>query len=433
MAGPMHEAANVKRRPETQASPAERRRRLWARPWLGYGRRFWAASVYGLWCAVAGIAVSLAVFVLLATGVAFAVVWVGIPVLLAALVMARMHLVAELWMQRRFLDRRTTLPPWPRREFPLRTHVRLLLTERMTWVNLAWTLGSFAIGITWLVGLSMLIICILVFGTAPLWYAADIEASSLVSSWPTAIAALFFGWAVAAVTPPIVVGAAKATATVAGGVARSRGETLDRLRAERDRSIASAEYARRRVERDLHDGVQPHLMATAMTLARIQRRAGENPELRPLVDESLAHLTTGMNELRRLVRGLGPASLDDTDLVPALRGLAAGIPARLTVRGDLGTLPPPVKAAAYFVASEAVHNAVQHGQASEITIDLGLTGEGAAVEIVVTDNGGGGAKMTPGGGLAGLRDRTGALGGTIALESPAGGPTVVRAAIPCES
>lgn len=433
MAGPMHEAANAKRRPETQASPAERRRRLWARPWLGYGRRFWAASVYGLWCAVAGIAVSLAVFVLLATGVAFAVVWVGIPVLLAALVVARMHLVAELWMQRRFLGRRTTLPPWPRREFPLRTHLRLLLTERMTWVNLVWTLGSLATGVAWLMLLSTLIIFILIFGTAPLWYAFDRDMSSLVSSWPTAIAALFFGWAVAAVTPFIVVGAARATASVACGVARSRGGTLDRLRAERDRSIASAEYARRRIERDLHDGVQPHLMATAMTLARIQRRTNEHLELHRLVDESLAHLTTGMNELRRLVRGLGPASLDDTELVPALRGLAAGIPAHLTVRGEVGTLAPVVKAAAYFVSSEAVHNAVQHGQASEITIDLGLAGEGTAVEVVVTDNGSGGAKMTPGGGLAGLRDRTGALGGGIAIESPPGGPTVVRATIPCES
>lgn len=432
MAAPMHEAANAKRRPETQANPAERRR-LWARPWLGYGRRFWAASAYGLWCAVAGIAVSLVVFVLLATGVAFAVVWVGIPVLLAALVVARMHLVAELWMQRHLLGRRTTLPPWPRREFPLRTHVRLLLTERMTWVNLVWTLGSLATGVAWLMLLSTLIIFILIFGTAPLWYAFDLDLSSLVMSWPTAFVALVFGWALAAVTPTIVIGGANATAAIAGGVARSHGETLARLRAERDRSIASAEYARRRVERDLHDGVQPHLMATAMTLARIQRRAGENPELRPLVDESLVQLTTGMNELRRLVRGLGPASLDETDLVPALRGLAAGIPARLTVRGDVGTLPPTVKAAAYFVASEAVHNAVQHGQASEITIDLGLAGEGTAVEVVITDNGNGGAKMTPGGGLAGLRDRTGSLGGGIAIESPPGGPTVVRATIPCES
>lgn len=397
----------------------------------GYGRRFWAASLYGVWSAMAGIAFSLAVLVLLSTGVALAVVWVGIPVLLAALVIARIHLVAELWMQRRFLGKSTSLPAWPRRDFPLRTHLRLLLTERMTWVNLAWTLGNFFIGLAWLVGLSTLGLFIVVFGTAPVWYAFDLNWSSLVPSWPAAFVALVFGLGLAVVTPTIVVRGSAITAVVARGVARSRGGALEKLRAERDRSIASADYARRRIERDLHDGVQPHLMATTMTLARLQRRTGDNPELRVLVDESLAHLTKGSEELRRLVRGLGPASLDDSDLVPALRGLAAGIPARLTVRGEAPALPLAAKTAAYFVASEAVHNAVQHGRASEITIEIAQAGD--ALELVVTDNGGGGATMTPGGGLEGLRDRTGALGGGIAIESPEGGPTVVRATIPCES
>lgn len=108
-----------------------------------------------------------------------------------------------------------------------------------------------------------------------------------------------------------------------------------------------------------------------------------------------------------------------------------GLLARLTVRGDVGTLPSTVKAAGYFVASEAVHNAVQHGQASEFTIDLRLASKGTVVEVVITDNGSGGAKLTPGGGLAGLRDRTGALGGGITIDSPVDGPTVVRATIPC--
>src|SRR5690606_22008355 len=138
---------------------------------------------------------------------------------------ARTHLVAELWMQRRLLGRRTTLPAWPRREFSLGSHLRLLLTERMTWVNLAWTLGSFAIGLAWLVGLSALALSIVVFGTAPLWYAFDLEVSSLVSSWPAAVVALVIGWVLFAIAPPIVTGAAVATADMAVGVTRSRRET----------------------------------------------------------------------------------------------------------------------------------------------------------------------------------------------------------------
>src|SRR5690606_34745673 len=240
--------------------------------WHGYGRRFWAASAYGWWCALAGIAFSLTVLVLLVAGLALAVLWVGFPVLVAALVVARVQLVAELWMQRRLLGRQDTLPPWPRREVPLRTHLRLLLLERLTRVNLIWTLGSFVIGVGWLLVLSFLVVCIGVFGTAPLWYAFELEVSSLVTSWPAAVVAMVFGWALAAMAPTLVIGAANGTASLAGAVVRSRGVALERLRLERDRSIASALYARRRVERDLHDGVQPHLTATSMTLARLRRR-----------------------------------------------------------------------------------------------------------------------------------------------------------------
>ncbi len=201
--------------------------------------------------------------------------------------------------------------------------------------------------------------------------------------------------------------------------------------ASRIRILLAAHHERKRLERDLHDGAQQRLVALGMALRLIQRQLPPREQaLRGMLDESVAELGTAVAELRQIAHGIRPSALDE-GLEVALRQLSgrSPTPVQLRIGDSLGMVPELVGATAYFVAAEAVHNAVKHAGARRITVRLGREGE--SVRLSVSDDGRGGAMRTPGGGLAGLADRVGALGGSMNIHSQVGRGTVIEAVLPC--
>ena len=203
----------------------------------------------------------------------------------------------------------------------------------------------------------------------------------------------------------------------------------DDLQAASARLVAAGDAARRRIERDLHDGAQQRLVSLSVTLNLARKNAEPGSRTATLLDSAMAELTAGLAELRELARGIHPAVLTERGLDPALQGLAARAPLPVTVSAEVeGRLPPAVEAAAYFVVMEALTNVAKYASATaaEVTVEQ-VDGH---VVVGVQDDGVGGADPAGGSGLAGLADRVAALGGRLVVESPRGGGTVVRAELP---
>ena len=203
------------------------------------------------------------------------------------------------------------------------------------------------------------------------------------------------------------------------------------LASSRTRSMSAADEERRRLERDLHDGAQQRMVSLAMTLGLAQQKLATNPEQGArLVSEAHEEAKRALQDLRDLARGLHPAVLTDHGLEAALPALAARCP--IPTRVDVAVSPrpiPAVESAAYFVVSEALTNVARHSQAASVQVTARR--EQDVLTIEVRDDGPGGARVVPGGGLAGLTDRVEALDGRLTVTSPGGGPTVVRVEIPC--
>jgi signal transduction histidine kinase len=208
-----------------------------------------------------------------------------------------------------------------------------------------------------------------------------------------------------------------------------RVETLETTRLG---AVEEQDAELRRIERDLHDGAQARLVALGLSLGMAEQKFRSDPEeAEQLVAEARAGVAEALRELRDLARGIHPPVLSDRGLGAAIDTLADRSPLPTTVRIELDRRPPArIEAAAYFVAAEALANAAKHAGASQVEISVAERNGTLAVEI--TDDGAGGADAA-GGGLSGLRRRVEALDGTLAVESPAGGPTTIRAELPCAS
>ena len=207
-------------------------------------------------------------------------------------------------------------------------------------------------------------------------------------------------------------------------------ETREALAASRARLVAAADEARRRIERDLHDGAQQRLVATALSLSLLQRQLDEAPNgPSELLASAREELDRGLSELRELARGLHPAELTDRGLEPAVRSLVGrvSVPTELRVAVP-ARLDPTIEAAAYFFVSEALTNVGKYANANSVSVDLELTA--AALIATVTDDGIGGADIAKGSGLRGLADRVQALGGRLEIESVRGKGTKLRAELP---
>ncbi len=208
---------------------------------------------------------------------------------------------------------------------------------------------------------------------------------------------------------------------------RRRLEELDRSRA---RIVAVADEERRRLARDLHDGAQQRLVSIGLGLRHAQHALnGSAPvEVDRTLDAAVAELGNAIDDLRELASGLRPASLDH-GLGSALHELAARSPIPAVVRGDSERFPGELEAAAYFIASEGLTNAIKHASAHQVTLAYARA-QGELV-LTVTDDGSGGASARRGTGLLGLIDRARAHGGSLTIDSTPGAGTRLTARLPC--
>ena len=207
---------------------------------------------------------------------------------------------------------------------------------------------------------------------------------------------------------------------------------IEELRMSRTRIVEAGFEARRRIERDLHDGAQQQLVALSIDLRMLRRRVASDPAAAEHVDALLDRLTTALDELRELARGIHPAVLTDRGLPAALDALVARMPLPVDLRVAVEErVAPNVEAAAYFVVAEALTNVAKYAQASGASVSVQRVDEWLEVEVV--DDGVGGADAADGSGLRGLDDRVAAADGTLEVRSPRGEGTRVVARLPARA
>ncbi|SDJ60225.1 Signal transduction histidine kinase [Nonomuraea jiangxiensis] len=377
-------------------------------------------------------------FVLLAFAVpvslALAIIWVGVPLTMATVLMWR----GGAMLERRLLRAAfgiTIADPYRRRpERGVGAHIRWLLGDAATWKDLGYLLMLLPLG---LVEGALSVALWMATGVllfAPVWLALDrgtaFHSDIVIDDWAGSFVAAVFGALVLVLTAYLVRGMAWLHGTLA--VVLLGGGEEERLRASRARGIDAAEAERRRIERDLHDGAQQRLLSVAVDLGRAQSKFDTEPEtVRTLIAQAHAGTKAAIAELRNLARGIHPAILSDRGLDAALSGLAARAPIHVDVSVELAERPPAaVESIAYFTVAEALTNMAKHSAATEATVTVIRDHRGVVVDV--WDNGVGGAVMCPGGGLSGLADRAATIDGVLVLHSPVGGPTIVRAELPCE-
>jgi signal transduction histidine kinase len=346
-------------------------------------------------------AFSLALFVLALVSLVLIALWIGVPMLLA--VMACTRPLAGL--HRRYagalLGRPIENAYLRATGNPLR-RVRTLLRDRATWRDLAWLLASGTLGLTLaILGLVEAVLDLLFWWLPPgLALRAD-----------------------AAMCRAILAPSEKSRlAARVQQLTESRAETVDTQAAEL-----------RRIERDLHDGAQARLVALGMSLALAEEQLARNPETaRALLTEARTASSAALAELRDLVRGIHPPVLADRGLVGAVQALALAAPIAVTVRAAVpDRLPAPVESAAYFACAEALTNVIKHSGAHSASLEV--VHDGTALRMLVVDDGRGGADPEGGTGLRGIERRLAAFDGTLAVESPPGGPTRLAMVLPCAS
>jgi signal transduction histidine kinase len=209
--------------------------------------------------------------------------------------------------------------------------------------------------------------------------------------------------------------------------AQAAREKLDQVRASRSRIIEATDAERRRIERDLHDGVQQHVLGLAAQLTAAVHRTDD-----PAAHEAFLEARDGLREvlakLRDLAHGIHPAVLTQGGLRPALEDVAERLPLPVRLTIPATRLSPAVEATAYYVACEALANAVKHAQATSATVTVEIAGSDLTMSIA--DDGVGGAD-SPGRGLLNIVDRVGAFDGEVTVVSPAGAGTRLEVRIPC--
>jgi signal transduction histidine kinase len=211
-----------------------------------------------------------------------------------------------------------------------------------------------------------------------------------------------------------------------------RGERISELETTRAGAVEQQETDLERIERDLHDGAQARLVALGMSLGMAEQKLASDPAAaQQLLAEARQGTREALEELRSLARGIHPPVLTDRGLEAAISAIADRTPMRVDVTVDVPRRPPrAVETAAYFVVVEALANAGKHAHAQHVTVDVRAEGGELVAEVV--DDGAGGANAE-GSGLRGLTRRVEALDGTLAVTSPPGGPTTIRAVMPCAS
>jgi signal transduction histidine kinase len=375
---------------------------------------------------------------LLAVGVSLVIVLCGIPILAFTLLLVRWGANAE--RERAALVLGVPIPR-PRRRPAASTRLldRMLghIRDRRTWRDLGYLLLLGPVGILagtlsitlWAAALAALAAPAFAPG-APDGSVLDELGAVLYAAGP--VAAIALGGLAALVTRALAAGCGSLAQSLLAYDDRAElAERISSLEATRSGAVDSADARLRRIERDLHDGAQHRLAYIAMELGRARAKLATDPHAADALlagahDES----KVAMRELRDLVRGIHPSVLSDRGLDAALSGLAERATIPVEVRGGVEErLPPAVETAAYYVVAETLTNVGRHSGASQAYVDVQRV-DGRLV-LAIGDDGHGGAERRPGSGLEGLAQRVEALDGTLAVDSPAGGPTTIVAKLPC--
>ncbi|MET9951422.1 sensor domain-containing protein [Streptomyces sp. NPDC006339] len=396
----------------------------------------WRAVGYLASGAVTG-AVTLLVLLVLA---GFSLLLVGLPLLLLTGVA-----LGGLERRRlRLVDREPAVDPHRLPEAPgLAAWLRLRVREQATWRELAYAVLHATV--LWPLDLAVLAVGLglpaallgVPFQLAADGHEAKVVKTFLVTSFPQALAVALLGLALLPLllyplTALAGARAALARALLAPREAELRGR-IGEVTASRARLAAAFEAERRRIERDLHDGAQQRLVALTMTLGLARYDAPPGP----LADQlARAHEEAGrvLAELRELIHGIHPQVLADYGLAAALADAAdrSAVPVETSgIDEALPRLPAAVESAAYFAAREALANIGRHSGAARARITARHTGD--VLHVGIEDDGRGGADPARGSGLTGLADRLAVLDGTLTITSPPGGPTLLRAEIPCSA
>ena len=408
--------------------------------------RTWTATIYLVGAMFVGLTWHVVLAVGLTLGVGLLIIWVGVFVLALTVLAWR----GGGWLERRWVRLMLGAQiPEPYRPLPagsLWQRARALAGDPATWKDLAYLVLLGPLGLVWFVVTTLWGIGILML-LGPLWYwvlphgeaamfVTDDRSYLALDSLPVALLASVLGAGVCVAAAWAV----KAMAAVHGSVAQALlGPSEQQLQARvaaleasRDRAVGSAEAERRRIERDLHDGAQQRLVALAMDLGMARAKLETDPAAATaLVGEAHEEAKRALAELRDLARGIHPAVLADRGLDAAISALAARSPVPVGVDVATGRLPDPVESAAYFVVAEALTNAAKHARAAEIGVRIARHLDLLIVEVI--DDGAGGADPAKGSGLRGLADRVAGVDGHLTVTSPPGGPTVIRAELPCGS
>jgi signal transduction histidine kinase len=405
--------------------------------------RTWLAYIHHMTGLVIGLVSTVAAIVLLAVGVCtLPLALIGVPILGLAMRCAGWF----AWFERTrfgfFLGKR--IGSWPA---SVRAGYRWglvprrrMYAERATWGELGYALARLPASVI-AVALSMLAWSMsLILITLPLYNAALPAGGAQIGNvvlrgTPVLTASVVLGVLLLLASPQVTRGLAAVDVALAGLLLAPRSDLAARvteLEISREKVVDAAEAERRRIERDLHDGAQQRLVALAMELGRARAKFADDVDAaKDLVDQAHAEAKAALTELRDLVRGVHPPVLTDRGLDAALSGLAARCPVPVEVSVEVPVRPKgSVEAVAYFVVAEALTNVAKHSRATHANVVVEGHGYPGTLSIVISDDGIGGADPA-GAGLSGLAGRVAGVDGTLTVESPSGGPTIISAVLPC--
>jgi signal transduction histidine kinase len=421
------------------AEPAPAHESAW-RAWLAPGaRRLWLDTVYLLTALPAGIVT----FTVVVTGWSLAlgllITLIGLPLAYGTILAGRG--MARLERNRAALVLGAPVPESYRPlEGPFLKRLKAMALDPQTWKDLAWHLLLLVLGIAGFTVAVTAWATVAGLLTMPAWWwmtGAMFEFGLFqVHDWGTAALAVVLGIVALPLAIALVRGTAAGSAALAAiALGPGRGELeqrVEHLAVTRAGAVDVAASELERLERDLHDGAQARLVAVAMELGLAEEQLDDSPEqARERVVAAREETRRALAELRDLARGMRPGLLAERGLADAIESLAARSALPAAVRVDVPRRPAAtVESAAYFVVAEALANAAKHAQATRVTVDVARRGD--RLEVLVADDGCGGADAG-GRGLTGLRKRVEALDGTLAVTSPAGAGTHVRAEMPCGS
>ncbi len=401
---------------------------------------------------VIGFPLAIAAFVALITGFALgvgtAVIWIGLPILVGTLHIAGVFAALERRSAAMACEREMPTPaylPAPRDRGAIAA-VLGPLRDTQRWLDLLWGVVHFMVAtitfcftITWWVG---------AFGTVlgPLTELILNRIDGIGRGglgtllgfdtvWANVVIDVLLGLVFVATLPAVVNALATMQSSVSHALLCMRGgyeQRIDDLNDSRSAARDAEVNSLRRLERDIHDGPQQRLIRLQMDLARAERAAQSDPErAMTLLAEARSQAHDTLVELRNLSRSVAPPVLVDRGLDAALEDLVARSDVPATLGTETRDLPPAIATAAYFVVAEALANVNKHSLAAHARVDV-IQASGL-LTVTISDDGVGGASPAKGHGLAGLTERLRGVDGHLSVDSPAGGPTVVEAVIPCGS